>query len=97
MDSRPPACPTGKSRPARKNLSSPCAKNISLFQKPKSVVVFAPSCPGKRGVRVVTNAGRDAVDALATLDERRLKRTAKPCGPGAPTLALSFRGSDSTK
>jgi hypothetical protein len=29
------------------------------------------------------------VDALATQDERRLKRTAKACGPGAPTLALT--------
>jgi hypothetical protein len=27
-----------------------------------------------------------------SLDERRCARTAKSCGPGAPTLALSFRG-----
>ena len=31
----------------------------------------------------------DAVDALAAQDERRVKRTAKPCGPDAPTLASS--------
>jgi len=35
---------------------------------------------------------RDAVDAAAALDERRWLRTAKSCGPGAPTLALSFAG-----
>src|SRR5438046_5133443 len=28
-------------------------------------------------------------------DERCLRRTAKPCGPDAPTLASSFAGSDS--
>jgi hypothetical protein len=34
---------------------------------------------------------RDAVDAMAAQDERRHSRTAKSCGPGAPTLALSWR------
>ena len=86
---RPLICPSGCFLIP---LSSPFRKNISLFPKPKSVVVFAASRLDKRGVRVVTNVGRDAVDALATQDERRSKRTAKPCGPGAPTLALSFRG-----
>ena len=47
--------------------------------------------PRQEGVRVVTNAGWDAVDADATLDERRLKRTAKSCGPGAPKQALRPR------
>ena len=35
------------------------------------------------------NVRRDAMDALATQDERRVKRTAKSCGPDAPTLASS--------
>src|SRR6202043_3349170 len=83
-------CPTGR---FPNSLSSPFCKNISLFQKPKSVVVSAPSRPHKRGgSRSSRTLRRDAVDALATQDERRLKRTAKSCGPGAPTLALSFRG-----
>jgi hypothetical protein len=38
---------------------------------------------------IVTNVGRDAVDAMAHDDERRLLRTAKSCGPDAPTLASS--------
>jgi hypothetical protein len=39
---------------------------------------------------IVTNAGRDAVDASGATDESAELRTAKSCGPGAPTLALSF-------
>jgi hypothetical protein len=35
---------------------------------------------------IVTNVGRDAMDAEASLDERRLWRTAKSCGPDIPTL-----------
>jgi hypothetical protein len=38
---------------------------------------------------IVTNVGRDAVDALAAQDERRKKRTVKSCGPDAPMLAFS--------
>ena len=34
---------------------------------------------------------RDAMDALAAQDERRLKRTAKSCGPDTPTLVSSWR------
>src|ERR1700730_3874964 len=62
-------CPTSRfSIP----LSSPLCKNISLFQKPKSVVVFAPSCPHKRGgSRSSRTLRRDAVDALVARDERR--------------------------
>jgi hypothetical protein len=34
--------------------------------------------------------GWDAVDAAVANDERSYPRTAKSCGSGAPTLALSF-------
>jgi hypothetical protein len=37
-------------------------------------------------LRNVINAGRDAMDALATQDERRLRHTAKSCGPDLATL-----------
>jgi hypothetical protein len=37
------------------------------------------------------------VSASTARRRRRSLRTAKPCGPGAPTLALSFRGSDFAK
>ena len=44
-----------------------------------------------RGVRVITNVERNAVDVKALTDERRSLRTAKSCGPGAPMQALSLR------
>jgi hypothetical protein len=49
-------------------------------------------CEGR--IAIVTNARWDAVDAGVTTDERGLSRTAKSCGPGAPTLALSFVDTD---
>jgi hypothetical protein len=44
----------------------------------------------KRGERVVTIVGRDAMDALALFDGQHQARTAKSCGPGAPGLVLSL-------
>src|SRR3984893_18827673 len=40
---------------------------------------------------IVTNAGRDGLDAGGATDERTDGRTAKTCGPDAPTLASSWR------
>src|SRR5258708_15758187 len=78
---------TGKSLnpvqpPLQKNSTSrlPQISNISL------------TVLSHRGaLRNVINAGRDAVDADALKDERRLRRTAKSCGPDPPTLESSWR------
>ena len=60
----------GQITPERKNLSSPRAKKISLFPKPKSVVCSQPSRPDQRGVsRSSRTLGRDAVDAIAAADD----------------------------
>jgi hypothetical protein len=40
----------------------------------------------KGRIAIVTNVGRNAVDAKALTDERRFSRTAKSCGPGAPKI-----------
>jgi hypothetical protein len=49
------------------------------------VVPFLP-----RGrLAIVTDSERDAVDVECAFDERRVTRTAKSCGPDAPTLASS--------
>ena len=40
---------------------------------------------------IVTDVGRDAVDARSALTKALILRTAKPCGPDAPTLASSWR------
>ncbi|SHG65018.1 hypothetical protein [Bradyrhizobium erythrophlei] len=46
-----------------KNLSSPAAKNILVFRRPKSALYPPPSRPTEGRLAIVTNAGRDAVDA----------------------------------
>src|SRR5207302_11131607 len=45
----------------------------------------------RRGVGQRHNAEQDAVDAEGAIDERRLRRTAKSCGPDTPTLVSSWR------
>ena len=52
-------------------LSSPVAKNISLRASPKSNLELPPSRPTEGRLAIVTDAGRDAVDADALIDERR--------------------------
>jgi hypothetical protein len=78
-------------------LSTPAAKNIPLHYSRKSVAYSA--CPTRHEGRIaiVTNARWDAVDARAAQDERKQPRTAKSCGPGAPTLALSLREASSRR
>jgi len=73
-----------------KILSSPQIKNISVFPKLKSRYISNRSVPFRGALAIVTDVGRDAVDACSAFDEWRVRRTAKSCGPGAPTLALSF-------
>src|SRR5882762_4850147 len=63
--------------------------SASRFTQIKSI---SPAVLSHRGaLRNVINAGRDAVDADALKDEQRLMRTAKSCGPDAPTLESSWR------
>src|SRR5581483_5791064 len=47
-------------------------------------VLFKPRIEGR--IAIVTYAGWNAVDAEMPFDERHAPRTAKSCGPGAPTL-----------
>ena len=118
--------PTGKSLADFQNpLSSPLCKNISVFPKRKSGYMICHPVPQRGALAIVTDAGRDAMDAAASgtrcdrfqrhmacgrmalfplsLEFRRtgtkpaeglgagVSRTAKPCGPDAPTLASSWR------
>jgi hypothetical protein len=62
-------CPSGNLRACSENLSSPASKNISLFPKPKSDVSMVHPVPTEGRFAIVTNAGRDAVDAAASKDE----------------------------
>jgi hypothetical protein len=59
-------CPTGKSASARVfALSSPLCKNILIFRRPKSGYIRHRPVPQRGARAIVTNAGRDAVDAIA--------------------------------
>ena len=51
-------------------LSSPLCKNILLPALPKSLLYPPPSRPMKGRIAIVTDAGRDAVDAAASGDVR---------------------------
>jgi hypothetical protein len=59
-------CLTGKSLNC---LSSPLCENIPLRRTPKSTLYPSPSRPTEGRLAIVTNAGRDAVDADGAKDE----------------------------
>jgi hypothetical protein len=82
---------TPSSRSSSKFLSR---ANRKFFAFPVGQIIFINSLrpvPLEGRLAIVTNAGRDAVDAGGAFDEWRRKRTAKSCGPDAPTLASSSR------
>jgi hypothetical protein len=64
-----------------------------IFACPQTQISnISPAVPSHRGaLRNVTDAGRDAVDADSAARRTALKRTAKSCGPDAPTLVSSWR------
>ena len=60
-------CPTmGKSAIS---LSSPLKKNILVFARPKSPAYNSRPVPPEGRLAIVTDAGRDAVDADSAKDE----------------------------
>jgi hypothetical protein len=50
-------------------VSSPCCKNISVFQNRKSSYMTSYPVPTRGALRNVINAGRDAMDAGGAKDE----------------------------
>ena len=74
---------------SRCGSSSPVVKNISIPFRPKSPVYFRPSCPTQGAARDRHGRGAGCDGRGCAADERRVKRTAKSCGPDAPTLASS--------
>jgi hypothetical protein len=56
-------CPSGG---LSTDVSSPLCKNISVFTPPKSHLELRASHPTRGALAIVTNAGRDAVDAAAS-------------------------------
>jgi hypothetical protein len=93
LSKMPSSCPAsaGKSLSLVDPASSPFCKNILLRSSPKSLLKLAPSCPAEGRLAIVTNVGAGCGGRGCALDEWRLRRTAKSCGPDAPTLASSSR------
>jgi hypothetical protein len=79
--------PTGQ---ITKSLSIPTREKISLPSSGKSVILICPSHPIRGDVRTSRTLRWDAVDAMTARDERLISRTAKSCGPDAPTLAFKL-------
>jgi hypothetical protein len=70
-----------------------CRKPPVLPKTPNQPHIRSVPCPLRGALRDRHERWvRDAVDALATQDERCERRTAKSCGPDAPTLASSLSG-----
>ena len=53
-------------------------------------MILCPT-PLEGRIAIVTDAGRDVVDAAGAADESACLRTAKSCGPDASTPASSLR------
>jgi len=85
-------CPTGKS-PGQFTAPrvQPLLQKYSDFPKTQIGLYPLPSRPTEGRFAIVTDAGRDAVDARSARDESAFLRTEKSCGPDTPTLVSSSR------
>jgi hypothetical protein len=66
-------------------------KTFSFAADPNQIYISRRPTPLEGRIAIVTDAGRDAVDAGGASDEGAGLRTAKSCGPDASTLASSLR------
>ena len=73
-------------------LSSLIFKNISLRARPKSNLYPSTSHPTEGRIMIVTNAGRDAVDAAAPARYVRDRRAGFPCAVRVRADERCFRG-----
>jgi hypothetical protein len=69
----------------------PFAKIFGFAADPNQQYIAHRPVPQRGARAIVTDAGRDAVDIDGAEDDRRLRWTAKSCGPDAPTLVSSWR------
>ena len=85
--------PTHRGRSRRKIPQSFISEfpKFRLRPDPNQSHILRCLAPLEGRIAIVTNAGRDAVDAGSASDEGAGSRTAKSCGPDAPTLASSSR------
>jgi hypothetical protein len=69
----------------------PLAKINPFPLTPNQIHISTHPTPLEGRIAIVTDAGRDAMDAGGASDEGVGLRTAKSCGPDASTLASSLR------
>jgi hypothetical protein len=75
-------------------LSPASFAKIFLFAlTPNQIHISSHPTPLEGRIAIVTDAGRDAMDAGGASDEGARLRTVKSCGPDASTLAFKSRGS----
>jgi hypothetical protein len=72
-------------------VQSPLAKIFRFHSDPNHLHVSHRLVPMEGRFAIVTDAGRDAMDAGGASDEGAGLRTAKSCGPDASTLASNWR------
>ena len=84
-------CPTGKSmRPGDGSPVQSHPKKYSVSRSTQIKSIFRASRLSEGRFAIVTDVRRDAVDASGASDEGACSRTAKSCGPDAPTLVSSW-------
>jgi hypothetical protein len=84
-------CPVLTEKISRFARRANLPQSAALISTPNQRHNLHYPAPTEGRFAIVTNVGRDAVDADGADDERRNRRTAKSCGPDAPTLASSLR------
>src|SRR6266704_924044 len=72
-------CPSGGLLTGPLSLISDFPKNISVPTYPKSHLELSPSRPTEGRIAIVTDAGRDAVDAAAFCARRDYRAGRKTC------------------
>jgi hypothetical protein len=70
----------------------PSQKIFRFAADPNQIHNSRHPVPTEGRFAIVTDVGRDAVDAGGAADESANLRTAKSCGPDAPTLAFKSAG-----
>jgi hypothetical protein len=68
-------------------------QKLSLTLDPNHLLIPCHPVPREGALAIVTDVGAGSGGRGCAFDERRVKRTAKSCGPDAPMAGVKFLGS----
>ena len=68
-------------------------QKLSLTLDPNHLLIPRHPVPREGALAIVTDVGAGSDGRGCAFDERRVKRTAKSCGPDAPMAGVKFAGS----